>query len=1012
MVVGTPKMETFLWYLKWSCMIVLLAGTIQPTKARGSKALTPATQNQNPVSRANYGVLFTPIKTIYPASSVWVHLFKLKLPPWMELVKFQSKTICDPGTPARDSRYTIPAPTHLPPDECGQSFTDCPGIIEQEINPIYKGAQAATNEYKCIVQDLLIKKFSRLKVALIKRYNYLRREALRLTSRNSTGSSRRTRKKRSSTIMSDMYSETAMRLKDRIFDLSKFESIWGKVENETQDMMRDIQKGIPRMPTKNRRVKRNPFAWIGKNLFGLATNADLDRMGRVVEHMFKAQSATVDQFEALREDTTSFMELVSKRLDTVTENIVHLYDMLKANARALAARSTANAQLMVYSAAVVSSLIEKTSEISLEVDRFSEGIRSLIGGRLSPTLIGQDVMLDVIDSLQDRLRRDYSAFHLTETDPQYYYRYAKVHHFRTDDDTLYVTMTLPLSAVRKMFFLYSVTIFNSPLKQHSEFTSRLRTKADYFGVTEDGRNFIELTQKEYSQCEDTSAVRCSSAIKIFDVEHPTCMSALYMDKPKDIHELCSFRFEKTVPTVEMMDVGGGKLVVMNADFMIIQCQQDTPSQKPGCSYCRVDFLCGCAIYIANNISNAAMPARLTNCAPKWTEYNVEFPVNLAVLANAFDMNEMEGIGGDEFFSQEYIPNLPEIQMAKKFEVNLNRDYAYSMDLRSVIKSAKEKRPVSPISQQIMASWFISQPVEFFSLSNVLALVAILVAAAACVDSWRTRRSLTQFKLSVQTMAAWKSADLPLAGAESYDETNGLEKMYKMFGDMKEEVQEITGETGLMSVPASVMLSHNWIVGMGIIALILTCGYLLYELYTRRLYYKIRLYIEVASADKVVSMPVAKLPGAPPNYHFRISGVPRVVDIQGTTWKPRVGMSWAGLEVDDRMTGLKYSMPPTCPLLPFYKKRLQSIISKPYVITLKFRQGQEVSYVMTVCHANCDGKSCVSGMRGIYAGSTLYPQISSFERYHEAFKPPDNLAGSVSAPPATGEDLSVRMSLLR
>ncbi len=304
--------------------------------------------------------------------------------------------------------------------------------------------------------------------------------------------------------MSDMYSKTAMRIKDRIFDISKFESIWDKVENQTYDTLHDIQERIPCMPTSSRRVKRNPFAWIGKNLFGLATNADLERMDRVVEHMFQTQSASVDQFEALRDDTTSFMELVSKRLDTVTENILHLYDSLQANARALAARSTANAQLMVYSAAVVSSLIEKMSEISLEVERFSEGIRSLIRGELSPTLVSQNVMIDVIDSLQDRLRQDYSAFHLTETDPQYYYRY--------DDDILYVTMTLPLSAVRKMFFLYSVTIFNSPLKQNSESTSRLRTKADYFGVTEDARNFIELTQKEYSQCEDTSAVMLNTLL--------------------------------------------------------------------------------------------------------------------------------------------------------------------------------------------------------------------------------------------------------------------------------------------------------------------------------------------------------------------------------------------------------------------------------------------------------------------------------------------------------------------
>ena len=51
------------------------------------------------------------------------------------------------------------------------------------------------------------------------------------------------------------------------------------------------------------------------------------------------------------------------------------------------------------------------------------------------------------------------------------------------------------------------------------------------------------------------------------------------------------------------------------------------------------------------------------------------------------------------------------------------------------------------------------------------------------------------------------------------------------------------------------MGQNWVVALGVIGLILACSYLLHELYTRRLYYKIRLYIEVASADKVVSMPV-------------------------------------------------------------------------------------------------------------------------------------------------------------
>ena len=98
-----------------------------------------------------------------------------------------------------------------------------------------------------------------------------------------------------------------------------------------------------------------------------------------------------------------------------------------------------------------------------------------------------------------------------------------------------------------------------------------------------------------------------------------------------------------------MHVGDGKLV-------IVQCHQDMPTQKPGCSYYSTDLLCGCSIYIANDISNSAMTARLTNSLQPRTEFIVEYPVNLVILASVFDMNKVAGVGGDDFFPEEYAPN--------------------------------------------------------------------------------------------------------------------------------------------------------------------------------------------------------------------------------------------------------------------------------------------------------------------------------------------------------------------
>ena len=160
-------------------------------------------------------------------------MFKLKLPPWLELVKFQSKSICDPETPAVDSKHAGIPPT-LPPQECGQGYTDCPGIIEQEIQPHYQGAQHATNEYKCIIQELLIQKFGRLKITLKDRYNFLREEALKLTKTNSSGYSHRHRYrlKRADIIMFDIHNNE-VHIQDRLYDINRTTNLWSKIENGT-----------------------------------------------------------------------------------------------------------------------------------------------------------------------------------------------------------------------------------------------------------------------------------------------------------------------------------------------------------------------------------------------------------------------------------------------------------------------------------------------------------------------------------------------------------------------------------------------------------------------------------------------------------------------------------------------------------------------------------------------------------------------------------------------------------
>ncbi len=243
-------------------------------------------------------------------------MFKVKMPPWLGQFKFKGGT-CD-GKP-RTPKLTI----HTNPEY--QEFTTHTEETEDECdrNPQSPACKTLTGtmqttDFKCIVQSKIIRKLKRLRSTLIARYNDLHFETLQLTATNNTGPYRR---KRSLTSMDDIqYSETAQ-LDSAVKWINNVMKSWNRSMNTAEDIATDILEDIPYIPKQSRRQKRNPFAWIGKNLFGLATNEDIQRMGRIVNHLLETQTGSIQQFETLRDDTVSYMKIANERMDSVTGNI-------------------------------------------------------------------------------------------------------------------------------------------------------------------------------------------------------------------------------------------------------------------------------------------------------------------------------------------------------------------------------------------------------------------------------------------------------------------------------------------------------------------------------------------------------------------------------------------------------------------------------------------------------------------------------------------------------------------
>ena len=85
---------------------------------------------------------------------------------------------------------------------------------------------------------------------------------------------------------------------------------WSEMHQNTLEVAAQIQRDTPEVPGQTTRTKMffgNPFAWIGKSLFYLASNSDVKRLALGVQHLRETQEGNLDQFKSLKEDATSFM---------------------------------------------------------------------------------------------------------------------------------------------------------------------------------------------------------------------------------------------------------------------------------------------------------------------------------------------------------------------------------------------------------------------------------------------------------------------------------------------------------------------------------------------------------------------------------------------------------------------------------------------------------------------------------------------------------------------------------
>ena len=164
---------------------------------------------------------------------------------------------------------------------------------------------------------------------------------------------------------------------------------------------------------------------------------------------------------------------------------------------------------------------------------------------------------------------------------------------------------------------------------------------------------------------------------------------------------------------------------------------------------------------------------------------------------------------------------------------MNRDYEYSMDLKKVLRQAQRNEAVAPIRMIALSTWTINSFGEFFTLPNVLSLIAMGAAVVCLFFVWMIKRSQKVMERAIRAglgakmiSAAHPAEVLPGRTVKTPD----LERLSKILSMMEtegaaEDGGEVLFETGETCVATYLWKLHLAVVMLCVLGLAILVLYL-------------------------------------------------------------------------------------------------------------------------------------------------------------------------------------------
>lgn len=680
----------------------------------------------------------------------------------------------------------------------------------------------------------------------------------------------------------------------------------------------------------NTKTKRSVLPFVGEiasSLFGTASAKDVKRLASHVQFIQKQQAQINQGLKRQSKLLSSYMATNNARVDQAIEQIKENHEATNKLNNWIHGQMNHFEAALAISAYVTHELF-LASKLQAQVQEFNTGIQALMHGKLSPLLIPPQVMLEVLRIIQRHLFDDNLDFYITHNHPEYYYKHGKFN-FAHGNNSLYISLHIPVSAFTSALEVYEVQSFPIPLNQSTKHASQLLDLPNILAITQDRQYYLTMTSEQWDLCVGHSRRLCPFQLPLTPITKHSCITALFLQLPQQIKELCDFRFVQGAITPQLVELDPGDILVSNISELVLKCPSSQTS-IPGCHFCVINLPCSCSL----TTEALYLPPRLGNCHNR-TQVSKLYPVNLALIQHFFKQD----IKGDTMFPSPLKISTPPFKLFKhNFSNFVANDKAKHLNLQKMAAAAKKNEQIfQDLADPILATNIMESDIDWATtIGAFVALALAIIALLVCIRLHRSMKVLMAAMVLLNQSNPTQSSTLPdlIFNPNTMYPTPNFE----------------------YNPPTWPHILANMIMALIIIIITIICIYRYVTHY--RLYQAQRQTIftlELSAGPTCVMLPIKTLPLCPRFWHFTAANYIDDIRIKGTFCKPVLNVNWHDLAITNTLTGDRQYLPPIIPLTFWSSLKLRRILREPYSAFI-IAQHQGHSFYFRICMPrgrNCD-----------------------------------------------------------